>query len=265
MNSLVYAQNSNAVCGRSITCNANSSSSSRNRRALLLASLLASTITTRPTIAAPSGLAGYTYNSRQDRRSELEKLFEFDTPSKWDGSTETLEELKSTRRNRSPPSNVRRGDGRESKLSIPEQVAEVERLTAEARSAEGRNDYGEALACYEEIISSFPELAITEYARISRGLNLFQLGRKSDAILQMDELTVTLRGKSEVHAALAVMEYDAAKTRGSILAAAYIVSSEKEWAKAQEWNNKWSVEYAKKNTRWPPRMLNALSAFLELK
>ncbi len=52
----------------------------------------------------------------------------------------------------------------------------------------------QALDDYTTIVRRHPGLAITEYARLSRALMLFQNGRADDAVLQLDDLRVSLVG-----------------------------------------------------------------------
>ena len=52
----------------------------------------------------------------------------------------------------------------------------------------------QALDDYTAIVVRHPSLAITEYARLSRALMLFQNGRAGDAVLQLDDLRVSMIG-----------------------------------------------------------------------
>lgn len=56
----------------------------------------------------------------------------------------------------------------------------------------------QALSCYDEIVHRFPDLAITEYARIHRAIFLYQTGNASRAILELEDEEVNLRGFAEV-------------------------------------------------------------------
>jgi hypothetical protein len=76
--------------------------------------------------------------------------------------------------------------------------------------------WGRISQCYVPLLPSklvctlwnaVAEFATTEYARLSRALTLYQLGDVSDAILQLEDLEVALRGYAEVHAALAAILY----------------------------------------------------------
>ena len=52
----------------------------------------------------------------------------------------------------------------------------------------------QALDDYTSIVERHPGLAVTEYARLSRALMLFQTGRPADAVLQLDDLRVSMLG-----------------------------------------------------------------------
>ena len=52
----------------------------------------------------------------------------------------------------------------------------------------------QALEDYSSIVQQHPGLAVTEYARLSRALMLFQTGRAADAVLQLDDLRVSMLG-----------------------------------------------------------------------
>ncbi len=52
----------------------------------------------------------------------------------------------------------------------------------------------QALEDYTSIVQRHASLAVTEYARLSRALMLFQTERPADAILQLDDLRVSMLG-----------------------------------------------------------------------
>lgn len=58
-------------------------------------------------------------------------------------------------------------------------------LMAAGRAAEDAGNYAEALQQYDAVVRTFPDFATTEYARLARALMLYQTGRISDAILQL--------------------------------------------------------------------------------
>lgn len=116
----------------------------------------------------------------------------------------------------------------------------------------------QALDNYTEITKRFPELALTNYARIARALLLFQFGSRSQAILELEDLEASLRGLAEVHAALACMIY-AEKPRE-------VSYAEEQWDLASEFDTRYSdVQWVAAEKHWPPAMLDALDRFILLK
>ena len=64
-------------------------------------------------------------------------------------------------------------------------IQRLQALMAAGRAAEDAGDYAAALQQYDAVVQQFPDFATTEYARLARALMLYQLGRVSDAILQL--------------------------------------------------------------------------------
>jgi tetratricopeptide (TPR) repeat protein len=128
---------------------------------------------------------------------------------------------------------------------------------AEGNSAAAAGDYAGALAAFDSVVRQFPDFATTEYARLSRALMLYQEGRVSDAILQLEDLEVALRGYSEVHAALAAILYAERPVR--------LQQAEQQWEIAMEFNPRFADRQWVADTKhWPPRLLAALDRFLSL-
>lgn len=141
--------------------------------------------------------------------------------------------------------------------STAARIQRLQALMAAGRAAEAAGDYETALASYDSAVRQFPDFATTEYSRLARGLTLYQLGRTSDAILQLEDLEVTLRGYAEVHAALAAVLY---VERPSLLQ-----SAETQWEIAMEFNRQFSdPQWVAATKHWPPRMMAALDRFLRL-
>lgn len=64
-------------------------------------------------------------------------------------------------------------------------IQRLQELMRAGNEAAAAGRYDEALRQYDAVVQQFPEFATTEYARLARGLMLYQLGRTSDAILQV--------------------------------------------------------------------------------
>ena len=116
----------------------------------------------------------------------------------------------------------------------------------------------QALENYTLITHKYPDLAITQYARIQRALLLYELGQHSEAVLELEGEEEDLRGNSEVHAALAAMFYAESPRQVS--------RAETQWEIAREFDQRFSdLQWVSKQKRWPPAMQVALANFLELK
>ena len=116
----------------------------------------------------------------------------------------------------------------------------------------------QALETYTLITRKYPDLAITNYARINRALLLYQTGSKSQAILELEDLEASLRGYAEVHAALAAIIYSERPHE--------ISYAEEQFDLASEFDKRYmDVEWVTREKRWPPAMVAALDRFTNLK
>ncbi|KAL0021402.1 hypothetical protein WJX79_000763 [Trebouxia sp. C0005] len=142
--------------------------------------------------------------------------------------------------------------------SVPQQVAEVRQLSAAAQEATACENYEQALQTYSYITHTYPDLAIIQYARIKHALLLYQAGKTTDAVLEMEGEEEELRGNAEVHAALAAMLYSESPKQ--------IDRAETQWEIAREFDQRFSnLDWVRKEKHWPPAMQTALGNFLNLK
>lgn len=96
---------------------------------------------------------------------------------------------------------------------------------------------------------------MAELCRVARAEQLFQLGREQEAIRQLREQELVLRGRPEVHAALAAMLYQQGRA----------LEAEQQWAIATEFDARYqSADWVAANKHWPPRLLEALQRFLAI-
>lgn len=116
----------------------------------------------------------------------------------------------------------------------------------------------QALQTYARITHKYPDLAIAQYARIKHALLLFQSGRTTDAVLEMEGEEEELRGLAEVHAALAAMLYSESPKQ--------ISRAETQWEIAREFDQRYAnLDWVKHEKHWPPAMQTALGNFLSLR
>ena len=107
-------------------------------------------------------------------------------------------------------------------------------------------------------MQSYPDLAVTEYARLHRALLLYEVGDVRRSLLELDDLEVSLRGFPEVHAALASLLY--------IERPLQISRAESQWDLATSFDRRYAdLAWVQRTKKWPPRVLDALERFLDLR
>lgn len=126
-----------------------------------------------------------------------------------------------------------------------------------AGDAVDKGEYNVALDLYNLIVRTYPDLALSEYARIGRALLLYQVGSVSDAILELEDEEVALRGNPEVHAALAVILYNERPLAR--------LQAEQQWDIAMEFDQHYeNVDWVREHKHWPTKMISGLDKFLRL-
>ncbi|CAL5221270.1 g3430 [Coccomyxa viridis] len=91
--------------------------------------------------------------------------------------------------------------------SVTEDVDAVIKLNSEAEAAIHDGNMSQALQKYTTIVKEHSDLALAERARIKRALMLYETGAVEQALLELEDEEVALRGNAEVHAALAALLY----------------------------------------------------------
>ena len=92
---------------------------------------------------------------------------------------------------------------------------------------------------------------------MNRSFMLYQTGQQSQAIRELEDEEVALRGRAEVHAALAVMLYKSRPDQRQ--------RAEEQWELASEFDKRFAdVAWVAKEKSWPPALLGALDEFLHL-
>lgn len=127
-----------------------------------------------------------------------------------------------------------------------------------AREASDAGQYQQALDQYNGLVHSYPDLALTEYARLGRALMLYQVGRVDEAVVELESEAVSLTGYAEVHAALAALLYAERPQQG--------LRAEQEWDVATAFDSHYSnTAWVVQQKHWPPRLVDALDRFLQLR
>jgi hypothetical protein len=138
---------------------------------------------------------------------------------------------------------------------VADAVAAIRAATADAEAAAAAGDWAAAEAGYARAIAAGPDLAIADLARVSRALVLRQVGDAAGARLALEDVEAGLRGRAEVHAALAALRYEAT-----------LPGAEAQWALASEFDSRFAdLGWVAAQRHWPPAMVDALRRFLELR
>jgi len=147
------------------------------------------------------------------------------------------------------------------KKQLNDDVSRVERAIAIMKSAEQARDEGDwasARDMYSQVITGYPDFALSERARIARALLEYQLGHVEVCLVELEDEEVAFRGSAEVHAALASVLYAERPER--------IALAEQQWDIATEFDTRYQdINWVKHERKWPPKMLQALEAFLNLR
>ena len=152
---------------------------------------------------------------------------------------------------------------RVSSVSIAQDAAEVARLVSLAKQ-QGleENDWLSARASFTRASDYRSTVASAELARVPAALALAELGEPEEALLELEDALAegspALRGRAELHAALAALRYGLGR-RGAEGELSAATLWEPRWA-----DEAWVKERASVERGWPPTMVERLVRFLEL-
>ncbi|KVH87440.1 Tetratricopeptide-like helical [Cynara cardunculus var. scolymus] len=133
---------------------------------------------------------------------------------------------------------------RAASLEVSRRVAEAVELLEKGREFQAQGDYVQALQYF------------TQYARVGRALALYEVGDKNEAISEMEDVSISLKGSPEVHAALAAALYS--DKHASVLA-------ENQFTIATLLDPKYTdLGYVKDTKHWPPSLVRSLQDFITL-
>ena len=156
------------------------------------------------------------------------------------------------RRARAPPPPPR--PPRPEEHAVATEAADMLARMKEGEAAQAAGRYDDALASFEAATAAHPDLALTHLARTRAALLRYQTGDAPGALLELEDVEAVLRGRGEVHAAIAVVRY-----------ALHRAGAEAEGARATALEPRWGNDGGFVRGRWPPRMVEAWQNFSELK
>uniref|UniRef100_A0A0E0J7L0 MalT-like TPR region domain-containing protein n=1 Tax=Oryza nivara TaxID=4536 RepID=A0A0E0J7L0_ORYNI len=145
---------------------------------------------------------------------------------------------------------------RAASASVSRRVGEAVRLLDLGRDLQARGEFPAALASFTAVATEYGDLSLSGYARVGRALVLYEVGDRDDAIAEMEDASVALRGYPEIHAALAAALY--ADKHAALLA-------ENQFAIATLLDPHYTdLAYVRDTKHWPPSLVDSLRHFITL-
>eukprot|EP00897_Mesotaenium_endlicherianum_P006866 jgi/Mesen1/6207/ME000320S05399 len=136
-------------------------------------------------------------------------------------------------------------------------VARAVQALESGQKAQGEGDFTTALTYYDEVVQHNGDLALAAYARVGRAITLYEVGDRGEAILEMEDMSIDLKGYPEIHAALAAALYEEKHA---------IAPAEQQFTLATLLDKRYTnVQWVKDNKSWPPSLLHSLDNFLALR
>ncbi|KAL6219855.1 hypothetical protein ACLB2K_007614 [Fragaria x ananassa] len=145
---------------------------------------------------------------------------------------------------------------RESSAAISRRISEALELLEKGREFQATGDFDKALLSFTQVIEKYKEFAFSDYARVGRALTLYEVGNRDDAIAEMEDVSISLKGYPEVHAALAAALY--VDKHAPLLA-------ENQFTIATLLDPHYTdLSYVKDTKHWPPSLVSSLQHFITL-
>ncbi|KAM5577799.1 hypothetical protein ABKV19_008239 [Rosa sericea] len=145
---------------------------------------------------------------------------------------------------------------RDASAAISRRISEALDLLERGRDFQARGDFDQALLSFTQVIEKYKEFAFSDYARVGRALTLYEVGNRDDAIAEMEDVSISLKGYPEVHAALAAALY--VDKHAPLLA-------ENQFTIATLLDPHYTdLSYVKDTKHWPPSLVSSLQHFITL-
>ncbi|EEF35753.1 uncharacterized protein LOC8263080 [Ricinus communis] len=137
-----------------------------------------------------------------------------------------------------------------------QRVSEAIGLLEKGRELQAQGDFSAALPYFTLVVENYKDFAFSEYARVGRALALYEVGDKQEAIAEMEDVSISLKGYPEVHAALAAALY--VDKHAPLLA-------ENQFTIATLLDPHYTdISYVKETKHWPPSLVSSLKRFITL-
>ncbi|XP_059642860.1 uncharacterized protein LOC132284745 [Cornus florida] len=138
--------------------------------------------------------------------------------------------------------------------TVSRRVAEAIELLERGRELQAQGDFNQALEYFTQVVKNYNDFAFSEYARVGRALALYEVGDRDEAIAEMEDVSISLKGYPEVHAALAAALY--VDKHAPLLA-------ENQFTIATLLDPHYTdLSYVRETKHWPPSLVSSLQLFI---
>ncbi|KAG5245066.1 hypothetical protein OIU76_002759 [Salix suchowensis] len=145
---------------------------------------------------------------------------------------------------------------KEASTAISKRVSEAVELLEKGREFQAQGDFSEALLYFTLMVENYKDFAFSDYGRVGRALSLYEIGNREEAIAEMEDVSISLKGYPEIHAALAAALY--ADKHALLLA-------ENQFSIATLLDPHYTdLSYVKETKHWPPSLVSSLQQFITL-
>ncbi|XP_074558085.1 uncharacterized protein LOC141813981 [Curcuma longa] len=145
---------------------------------------------------------------------------------------------------------------RNASASLSLRISDAVRLLDLARDLQAKGDYSRALDYFTLVVQDYKDFAFSDYARVGRALLLYEIGDRDEAIAEMEDVSISLKGYPEIHAALAAALY--ADKHAALLA-------ENQFTIATLLDPHYTdLSYVRETKHWPPSLIDSLQHFITL-
>ncbi|KAG6775303.1 hypothetical protein POTOM_018747 [Populus tomentosa] len=178
---------------------------------------------------------------------------------------------------------------KEASAAISRRVSEAVELLEKGRELQAQGDFNEALLYFTQVmviieletyplpftlrmyralcvrlqgskvkqmVENYKDFAFSDYGRVGRALSLYEVGNREEAIAEMEDVSISLKGYPEIHAALAAALY--ADKHALLLA-------ENQFTIATMLDPHYTdLSYVKETKHWPPSLVSSLQQFITL-
>ncbi|KAL3591474.1 hypothetical protein D5086_010114 [Populus alba] len=139
---------------------------------------------------------------------------------------------------------------KEASAAISRRVSEAVDLLEKGRELQAQGDFNEALLYFTQMVENYKDFAFSDYGRVGRALSLYEVGNREEAIAEMEDVSISLKGYPEIHAALAAALY--ADKHALLLA-------ENQFTIATMLDPHYTdLSYVKETKHWPPSLESAV-------